>query len=287
MSMSHNAAQGWDRHAETYLRVGSPFTGYISQTLFHSVAGRLPRAARMLEVACGNGELSRAAVLHLQHERRATGRAGLVVATDFSLEMVGLARRTLASVDAGDLARCEVQDGQALRFADASFDAVFSCFGIFLFPDRMAGWREAARVLRPGGLLATAVWRGPEHNELTRLQMAPVLAALPEAVRAALPRPGWLDVSTAEGLAREVTQAGFEAAEVTVFDACLTVPTPAVMWSMMQENPGMQPLLAACSEGELAAVERAVLETFEARAGGPSLPVRFQASCHFLIARRP
>lgn len=287
MHMKQEAAAGWDRHAETYRRVGAPFTGYIAQTLFHTVAGRLPEAAHILEVACGNGELSRAAVLHLQQERRATGRGGLVVATDFSSGMVELAKQTLDAIDAGELARCEVQDGQALEFAAGSFDAVFSSFGIFLFPDRMAGWREAARVLRPGGLLATAVWRGPEHNELTRLQMAPLLAALPEATRAALPRPGWLDVSTAEGLAREVSEAGFTAPEVTVFDACLTVPTPAAMWSMMLENPGMQPLLAGCSSEEVAKVERSVIETFTARAGGPRLPVRFAGSCHFLIARRP
>lgn len=48
----------------------------------------------------------------------------------------------------------------------------------------------------------------------------------------------------------------------------------------------MQPLLAACSAKELAAAERAVLETFEANAGGPKLPVRLSASCHFLIAQR-
>lgn len=281
-----NLSNAWDQHAETYARVGAPFTGYIAQTLFHTVAGRLPPAAHMLEVACGNGELSRAAVLHCREERRATGRCGRVVATDFSPAMVALASKNLGALDADDIVHCEVQDGQALRFERASFDAVFSAFGIFLFPDRNAGWREAARVLRPGGVLATAVWRGPEDNALARLQMGPVMAALPERVRASIPRASWLEVASAEGLVKEVCAAGFVEPEVTVFNATLTAPSSTATWSMMRENPVSGPLLAACSDEELAAVEVSVLERFDELAGGADRPVRFDASCHFLVARR-
>lgn len=279
-------SKAWDAHAEAYARIGSPFTGYIAHALFQTAAGRLPEAAEMLEVACGNGELSRAAVTHCLEERRRTGRCGRVVATDFSGEMVAFARRNLATLDAGDIVRCEVQDGQALSFDDGSFDAVFSSFGIFLFPDRQAGWREAQRVLRRGGLLATAVWRGPEENALARLQMGPMMAALPERVRASLPRPDWLAIASPEGLKSEVCSAGFTDPEVTVFQAVLTAPTPRAMWNMMRGNPVSSQLLVACSEEEIAAVERAVLSTYEEMSGGPNRPVRFDSSCHFLIARR-
>ncbi|WP_224249059.1 class I SAM-dependent methyltransferase [Hyalangium gracile] len=284
--MANEQSDPWGQHAATYARFGSPFTGYIGQSLFLSVAGRLPREARILEIACGTGDLARAAVLHCLEERRTTGRCGSVVATDFSPGMVELAKRTLAAFGVPDVARCEVQDGQALGFDADSFDAVFSAFGIFLFPDRAAGWREAARVLRPGGLFATAVWRGPEDNALARLQMAPVMSALPERVRASLPRPPWLDIASAEGLTKEVRAAGFVAPEVSVFNAVLTAPTPRAMWDMMRDNPVSRLMLSACSHEELAAVERSVLSTFEEMAGGTDRPVRFDASCHFLIARR-
>jgi ubiquinone/menaquinone biosynthesis C-methylase UbiE len=286
-TMSNDLSKAWDRHASTYARLAGPFTGYIAQSLFQTVAGRLAPAALILDVACGNGELSRAAVLHCMAERTDTGRCGQVVATDFSAEMVGLTARNLGVLGANDIVRCEVQDGQALGFDVGSFDAVFSAFGIFLFPDRNAGWREASRVLRSGGLLATAVWRGPDDNALARLQMGPVMAALPERVRASLPRPGWLDIASKEGLEREIAAAGFMDVEVSVFDAILTAPTPRVMWSSMRENPVTHSLLASCTEGELRAVEESVLSSFHSLAGGLDRPLRLEASCHFLVARRP
>jgi SAM-dependent methyltransferase len=278
-------SKAWGRHAQTYARLFAPFTGYIAQSLFHAVAGRLPRAPRILDVACGNGELARAAVLHCLAERAATGPAGSVVAADFAAEMVALASKTLGVLDAGEIARCEVHDGQSLALESSSFDAVFSAFGIFLFPDRRAGWREAARVLRPGGHFATSVWRGPEDNALARLQMGPVMGALPERLRAALPRPGWLDIASREGLERELASCGFAEIEVSVFNAFFTAPTPRVMWGSMRENPVTQPLFAACTEAELSAVEEAVLANFIALSGGPDRPVCFEASCHFAVAR--
>ncbi|NOK77689.1 MAG: Ubiquinone/menaquinone biosynthesis C-methylase UbiE, partial [Chloroflexi bacterium AL-N5] len=185
---------------------------------------------------------------------------------------------------AGDLVRCDVRDGQALGLDSASFDAVFSAFGIFLFPDRHAAWREAARVLQPGGLLATAVWRGPEDNALARLQMSPVMAALPERLRT-LPRPGWFDITSRDGLQTELTDCGFTDVEVTVFDAVLTAPTARAMWEMMVENPPTKALLVQCTDAELGTIEESVLARFEALAGGLDRPVSFKASCHFAVAR--
>ena len=283
--MTH-LASGWDRHADCYARIAAPCTGYLSQSLFLSVAGRLPPAARILDIGCGPGALAHAAALHCLEHASAKESPGRVVATDVSPEMVGRTRKGLEAAGADGVAHCEVQDGQALTFEASSFDAAFSAFGIFLFPDRLAGWREAARVLRRGGLFATAVWRGPEHNALARLQMAPVMAVLPERIRAGLPRPSWFDIASEEGLVKEISEAGFVEAEVTVMNAELTAPTPRAMWAMMRDNPLTQPILQKCSDEELAVIEGSVLASFEDLAGGIDRPVRFDASCHFLVARR-
>ena len=116
--------------------------------------------------------------------------------------------------------------------------------------------------------------------------MVPAMASLPERIRAVLPRAGWLDIATRDGLERELGSCGFTAIEVTEAEAVLTAPTPRAMWAAMRENPVTGPLFMQCSDDELAVVEREVLTSFESLAGGPDRPVRFEASCHFAVARR-
>jgi ubiquinone/menaquinone biosynthesis C-methylase UbiE len=47
---------------------------------------------------------------------------------------------------------------ESLPYADASFHAVVSQFGLMFFSDRQTALREMMRVLAPGGHLAVAVW---------------------------------------------------------------------------------------------------------------------------------
>lgn len=284
--MQQQLAEGWSRHAHQYARLGASFTGYIAQALFHSVSARLPPRAQLLEVACGNGELSRAAVMHCMAELAETGACGSVTATDFSEGMLEQARRNLQGLCPEGMVRLEVHDGQALGFESEQFDAVFSSFGIFLFPDRRAGWREAARVLRSGGYFGTAVWRGPEENQLVRMQLAPMMRALPERLRTPHGGRGWLEIATPDALVEEVCAAGFQDPELSVFHAVLTSPSPRTMWKVMQNNPVSGQLLSQCTPEELAVVEASVLSEFEALAGGPDRPLKLDASCHLLIVRR-
>jgi ubiquinone/menaquinone biosynthesis C-methylase UbiE len=49
-------------------------------------------------------------------------------------------------------------DAQALPFEDAAFDVVCCQFGVMFLPDRQSGYREAKRVLKPGGYFLFNVW---------------------------------------------------------------------------------------------------------------------------------
>lgn len=60
-------------------------------------------------------------------------------------------------------------DALALPFADASFDALCCQFGVMFFPDRVAGHREALRVLKPGGRLFFNVWDDIAYGDFARL----------------------------------------------------------------------------------------------------------------------
>src|SRR3954452_5303146 len=71
-------------------------------------------------------------------------------------------------------------DALALPFEDASFDAVVCQFGAMLFPDKRAGYREAWRVLKPGGRFLFNVWDRIEENEVTQVAADAVASLFPD-----------------------------------------------------------------------------------------------------------
>ncbi|HMO48883.1 MAG TPA: methyltransferase domain-containing protein [Rubrivivax sp.] len=114
-------------------------------------AANIAPGQRVLDVACGTGALTVAVA-----ERVAPG--GAVAGLDANPEMPAVARRKPAHI--------EWHDGRAesLPFADSSFDAVVSRFGLMFFDDRVAALREMRRVLRPGGRVAVAVCGALDHS---------------------------------------------------------------------------------------------------------------------------
>lgn len=94
----------------------------------------------VLDLACGTGDLS------LLLQRRVSTP---VTGADFTWEMLPIAARKTAKRHAA--ARYVCADALRLPFADATFDAVTIAFGIRNLDDPVAGLREMARVVRPGG----------------------------------------------------------------------------------------------------------------------------------------
>lgn len=100
----------------------------------------------VLDVAAGNGNATLAAAR----------RGCYVTSTDY----------VAALLERGeDRARAErlevtfqVADAEALPFADGSFDAVLSTFGVMFAPDQAKAASELARVCRPGGRIGLANW---------------------------------------------------------------------------------------------------------------------------------
>ncbi|MGH7054240.1 MAG: class I SAM-dependent methyltransferase [Stellaceae bacterium] len=106
----------------------------------------LSAGARVLDVAAGNGNASLAAA------RRWCD----VTSTDYvpALLARGQAR---AAANGLDIA-FEEADAEALPFADASFDAVLSTFGVMFTPDQDKAAAEMLRVCRSGGKIGLANW---------------------------------------------------------------------------------------------------------------------------------
>jgi demethylmenaquinone methyltransferase/2-methoxy-6-polyprenyl-1,4-benzoquinol methylase len=110
----------------------------------------LVEGARVLDVACGTGDLS------LVLAEAGTVR---VVGLDFCRPMLEIARRK-AEADSRSIPFVE---GDALRlpFADETFDAATIAFGLRNLAGVADGLRELRRILRPGGRLAVLEFSSP------------------------------------------------------------------------------------------------------------------------------
>lgn len=116
------------------------------------VASFAPRA--VLETAAGSGAVTRMLAHRLPTEARYT-------VTDLNQPMLDYAA---SCQGADDRITWRQADALALPFDDDSFDLVCCQFGAMFFPDRVAGYAEALRVLRPGGRFVFSVWDRIEEN---------------------------------------------------------------------------------------------------------------------------
>ena len=83
----------------------------------------------VLDVACGTGALTRAAV-------NAIGRGGRVVGLDINSDMLAVARTIPMGGPRSVPVEWREGDVNALPFEDEIFDVVFCSFGLMFFPTR-------------------------------------------------------------------------------------------------------------------------------------------------------
>lgn len=128
------------------------FAGYADD-----LAGRIARIGpeALLETAAGTGVLTRA-MANLVHQ---TTR---IVATDLNQPMLDHA---MSRQGADGRIAWQQADALSLPFAEGAFDVVACQFGVMFFPDRVQGYREAYRVLKPGGHYLFNVWDDLVSNE--------------------------------------------------------------------------------------------------------------------------
>jgi SAM-dependent methyltransferase len=128
-----------------------PFAADLARRLAQKPSGDV------LEIACGTGIVTR-------RLRERLHPAVRLVATDLSEAMLSYARGKVAGkID------WKTADAARLPFGDAEFGAAVCAFGVMFVPDRKAAFREARRVLKPGGALLFNVWDGMENNPHGRI----------------------------------------------------------------------------------------------------------------------
>src|SRR6195952_2075975 len=140
--------------------IAENYDRYMVPLIFEQYAADIARRAAslspsaVLEIAAGTGVVTRALAPKLS-----PGASYIV--TDLNQPMLDYA----ASQQAPDSRiKWRQADALALPFENAAFDLVCCQFGAMFFPDRSSAYREAKRVLRPGGHLLFNVWDRIEEN---------------------------------------------------------------------------------------------------------------------------
>jgi ubiquinone/menaquinone biosynthesis C-methylase UbiE len=219
-------------------------------------AAEIALGCRVLDVATGTGEAAMMAV-------PIVGDTGFVVGADISLEMVKSARGRLDA----PLYWPVSADGQALPFADGTFDAVVCQLGLQFFPKPAVGLMEFRRVVRAGGMVAVCVgttvapmWRNLAHV------LSPFLT---QEQRDALAK-SW-SLADPKLLERLFSDAGFQDIHVELVRREETIDSFEDYWAPIEDGVGQIPqAYCALDEANRRAVRakvRALLAQYESTDG--------------------
>jgi len=254
----------YDRHLGPF--IFEPYAGDLAER----IARVTPQ--RLLETAAGTGIVTRALA-------RALPATTEITATDLNQAMVDYAA---AQTKAANVTWRQA-DALALPFPDGAFDAVVCQFGAMFFPDKRAGYREALRVLKPGGRFLFNVWDGIDDNEVSQVLTDAVAALFPKDPPQFLARTphGYHDVAL---IREQLVQAGFGRVEIETIAKRGRAPSardPAI--GFCQGSP-LRNEIEARDAGRLQEATEAAAQAIAARFGPGPIEGKIQA--HVITALR-
>lgn len=192
----------------------------------------------ILDVASGTGEPGLTIANKLKF--------GKVVVTDLAEEMLEIAlenaqRRGISNIE---IFPCDVSE---MPFSNNTFDAISCRFGFMFFPDMLLAAKEMARVLKPGGRIATSVWNVPEKN----FWITAILGTINKNMELPPPPPGAPGMfrCAEEGLISDIFhQAGLKNISVKEIAGKMNCRTADVYWNSMTEVAA--PVVAALNKAD-------------------------------------
>jgi len=218
----------------------------VSGELLRNAA--LQPGARVLDVACGTGVVTRAAAEQV-------GPTGSVTGIDVAPDMIAVAKTIPAG---GAPITWQEADAASLPLPDEFYDVGLCQMGLMFMEDRAGALGELHRVLTPGGRVVI--------NTPGRIQ--PLLHVMEQAIADNLD-PGLsafvgavFSMHDPSVLADLLQEAGFGDVTSKEYTAIFDLPGPAeFLWNYINLTP-MGPLVADAPEEAKAAMERQVVEAW-------------------------
>lgn len=207
---------------------------------------------RVLDIATGIGEPALLAAGRV-------GPAGRVVATDFSSQMLEIARERAATLGLTNVEFMEA-DAERLEFPDGSFDIILCRWGVTSLPNPSNTLVVIRRMLTPNGSFATSVWEtGPKGRPLASVATAVAreMFDLPSPPQGAPSLSG----SAREALEKEMIHAGFKDVHVEEMTLALVfLSTQDCTQYLVDVSPDLAALLSDKSSGQQAEYRHSLAE---------------------------
>lgn len=184
---------------------------------------------RVLDVGCGCGETSLDIAGHVA--------PGEVTGLDASAALLEIARDTARGRGVSNLLFRQ-GDAQVEALPPASFDVLFSRFGVMFFEDPQAAFSNLRRALRPGARLAFCCWRTPAENQWLSVPLQAAAHLLPPSPPSDPQAPGPFAFADRDRVSGILAGAGFADVEVEPLDLMMgTDPLDEAVFQSLRMGP--------------------------------------------------
>lgn len=168
----------------------------------------LAGVSRAIDVGCGGGSQSLMLAERLGSNATVTG-------VDISGPLLKVARERAAAAPAGAAGMEFLQaDAAQHEFEPASFDLLFSRFGVMFFEDPVGAFGNLHRAMRDGGRLAFACWQALQANPWTWLAVQAALRFVPPPEATDPQAPGPFSFADPARIESVLQDAGFSNVQV-------------------------------------------------------------------------